>query len=172
MRLTESRRRMETELGIRFRWRVSMNEQGRRQERLPFSVDANSQCTSSSRKEGVFQIPVSLSPIRQCRRERGTRYVSPDAMFATSSTKLNVVCSNNSSRLGRTSVALKGAIRSPDSNKLRASFSPLPGQGANKSESLGLQSYSHQRGPATRQIRKDTECRLPSFSTCIWCWVM
>ena len=32
---------MGTELGIRFRRRVSVNEPGRRQERLPFSVDAN-----------------------------------------------------------------------------------------------------------------------------------
>src|SRR6516165_2385007 len=36
-RLTESRRRMETELGVRFRRRVSVNEQGPRQQRLRFS---------------------------------------------------------------------------------------------------------------------------------------
>jgi hypothetical protein len=34
-RLTESRRRMGTELGVRFRRRVSVNEQGRRRQRFP-----------------------------------------------------------------------------------------------------------------------------------------
>ena len=37
--VTESRRRKETELGARFRRRVFVNEQGRRRQRLPFSVD-------------------------------------------------------------------------------------------------------------------------------------
>ena len=40
-RLTESRRRMGTESGVRFRRRVSVNEQGRWRQPLPFSVDAH-----------------------------------------------------------------------------------------------------------------------------------